>query len=249
MPFARTVAKRVITPLCRRAGYAVLKESSIVSLPIAMHLERLFRRYSVETVFDVGANTGQFGNFLRSAVGFRGHIVSVEPIASHAAQLRHAASGDLLWHVHQMALGRRPGEQDINVTAAGVFSSFLPPDDSAVKIFREHNHVVRTERVEVQTLDMLFDWARANAVPLHNCYLKLDTQGYDLEVIAGAEASLQMVRALQAEMSVQAIYKGMPDHRSTQITLEGYGFCLSGMFPVTVDEERRLIEYDCVMVR
>jgi hypothetical protein len=79
-------------------------------------------------------------------------------------------------------------------------------------------------------------------------YLKLDTQGFDIEVLRGAADSLQAVRALQTEASVQGIYKGMPGYMDTLRHLDGLGFDITGMYTVSRDNALRLVEFDCVMI-
>jgi hypothetical protein len=79
--------------------------------------------------------------------------------------------------------------------------------------------------------------------------LKLDTQGFDLEVLKGARKVLPQFKALQTEASVIPIYQGMPSHLDTMSALTALGLHLSGMFPVKCDDALRLVEYDCVFVR
>jgi hypothetical protein len=79
-------------------------------------------------------------------------------------------------------------------------------------------------------------------------YLKLDTQGYDVEVLKGGAAVMQKIVALQSECSVQPIYEGMLNFSDSIAFIESFGFQLSGIFPV-VTIRHRLIEFDCVMVR
>ena len=83
---------------------------------------------------------------------------------------------------------------------------------------------------------------------LDRLYLKMDTQGFDLEVVRGAPAVLPTVRALQTEASILPLYQGMPSWITAVETLQGLGFEISGFFPVSTDPNMRLIEVDCVMV-
>jgi hypothetical protein len=80
-------------------------------------------------------------------------------------------------------------------------------------------------------------------------FLKMDTQGWDLEVIRGAEACLPRIAALQSEMSVVPIYEGMPSYLDMLRELHGRGFEPAAMFPVSRQADLRLIEFDCVLVR
>jgi hypothetical protein len=77
----------------------------------------------------------------------------------------------------------------------------------------------------------------------------MDTQGWDLEVLAGAERTLDRVVALQSEVSVRPIYDGMPGLTESLQTFEERGFLLSGLFPVNVDRDFAAVEFDCVAVR
>ena len=242
-------AKGAVNQLVNRLGYVTFQKENLASFPLSKHLADLFDLYRIDCVFDVGGNEGSYGSLLRERVGYQGTILSVEPVPEHAERLRARAAGDRNWIVRQVALGAQPGELAMNVTRHGVFSSFLTPDNSRMSDFAGQNDVLRTEPVEVMTFEALLAWARAAGVTAGNVYLKLDTQGYDLEVLKGAGTALAAVRALQTEMSVQPIYRGMPDYRAALDYIESLGFVLSGIFPVTLDQRMRLIEYDCIMVR
>jgi hypothetical protein len=80
-------------------------------------------------------------------------------------------------------------------------------------------------------------------------FLKIDTQGWDLQVLAGAEGCLSHVDAFQSEVSVQAIYEGMPNLASSLAEFTRMGFAISGLFPVILDSQLRAMEFDCIVVR
>src|SRR5215210_642812 len=79
---------------------------------------------SIDLVFDVGANDGHFGLWLREC-GYRGRIVSFEPIRAVFDLLKARADEDGDWEAHPVALGERPGKAVINVAELSVFSSLL----------------------------------------------------------------------------------------------------------------------------
>jgi FkbM family methyltransferase len=228
--------------------YFLVPKSRSWRLPGAVHLKRLFDLLRIDCVLDVGANLGQYRNFLRDEVGFEGLIVSFEPIPSHVRTLSERARSDELWVVEGYALGESTGEAPFNVMANSQFSSFLTPDHNAVELFEAENQISRQVTVPVRILDDVFPDIKRR----FNCksvYLKLDTQGYDLEVLKGAANTLSTIRALQTEASVKPIYKGMPDYTASIGTLEGLGFELSGIFANNSGHFPRLIEFDAVMVR
>jgi len=83
---------------------------------------------------------------------------------------------------------------------------------------------------------------------VENPFLKLDTQGFDLRVIAGAGSFLYSVRALQTEKSILPIFKESPTFIEAVSYLGENGFDITCMFPVAEDGQMQLIEFDCVMV-
>ena len=225
----------------RRVGLEVLptRRRSEVSL-LGLHLSRLFDKYAIDVVLDVGARVGEYGIWLRQN-GYRGWIVSFEPVQASFQQLQRCASADPLWHAMPIALGARDGDGDINVARMSQLSSLLPATPFASSFPVETQHV---ERIVVRRLDSVWE-----GLPAGNVYLKLDTQGYDLRVLDGAGERLATVRALQTEAAVQQLYQGAPDHITTLRALAELGFVPSGMFPVSLDAQLALIEYDCVAVR
>jgi hypothetical protein len=79
-------------------------------------------------------------------------------------------------------------------------------------------------------------------------FLKMDTQGYDLEVFKGLGNKLKYVVAIQSEVSVIPIYKEVPHWTDCISFYERAGFGVTSLFPVTIDS-CRVIEFDCLMVR
>jgi FkbM family methyltransferase len=212
------------------------------------HLRLVFARLQVDCAIDVGANRGQYYRFLRYELGFRGLIVSCEPIRALAAELSRRAAIDPLWKVVPCALGATAGEATLNVMQSTVYSSLLQPDDTATDIGSSENVVARQETIQVRTLDEVFA-ETPGLSQASKLYLKLDTQGYDLEVLRGASAALASVMALQTEVSFMPIYKGMVPWQAMLDEIAKRGFALSGLFPVTLDAQQRLIEADAVCVR
>jgi hypothetical protein len=108
------------------------------------------------------------------------------------------------------------------------------------------NKVVGTAVVPVSTLDAEFDGKGTN---LHRVYLKLDTQGFDLEVLRGGKRAISAIPALQTELSFRPFYNNMPDYKTAISAFESYGFAVADMFLVCIDDTRRAMEFDCIMVR
>ncbi|MCH8268054.1 MAG: FkbM family methyltransferase [Acidobacteria bacterium] len=207
----------------------------------------VFEKLDINVILDVGAHYGEFAELVRST-GYRSRIVSWEPVSENFEVLRQQRGRDHNWTVHNYALGASPVRAVMNVTKATDCSSLLNPSEYGRNQLRHKIEVTRTEEVEVKRLDQVIDQCVAG-LDTPRLFLKLDTQGYDMQVLEGASGSIGRVLGIQTELSVQPIYDGMPTYLDMISMLTDLGFELSGLFPVGIDHELRLIEMDCVMVR
>ena len=165
----------------------------------------LIAEQGIDAVVDVGANEGLFAKRLRDD-GFSGRIVSFEPLSSAFVLLVSASADDPNWECVQLALGATTGEATLNVAGNLASSSFFPMD-SGLPEAEPRLAYIGTEECSVSTLDVL----APNLFQPEEClYLKLDVQGFELEVLRGAEATLGRVLALDVELSRTVLYEGAP---------------------------------------
>jgi FkbM family methyltransferase len=115
-------------------------------------------------------------------MGYRGDILSFEPIPRAYAALAHRMRGDRQWTGQQLAIGDSPGEATLNVMAETVFSSFLNRVSSNVN---PSDTVQERLTVKVGTLAHIID-AMNLAPRLQYTLLKSDTQGHDMAVLQGS---------------------------------------------------------------
>lgn len=211
------------------------------------HVAELLRTYRVNCVLDVGANKGQYARSLRRA-GYTGHIISFEPVPETVEQLRRAAATDPHWTVQHCALGRTDTTTSMNVVY-GSMSSLLAPSEYGNKRYKRFKNIQPVE-VPVRRLDGMLDRILPSEIDDPRLYLKLDTQGYDLEVFAGLGERVRDFVGMQSEVAVLRIYEGMPRLTEAIETYERAGFEITGMFPVTREETTgRVLEFDCVLAR
>lgn len=241
------IVKDSVLKVSRSMGYDIVPLREVKERDFALHLGELLAHLEIDCVLDVGANVGQYHDFLRNKVLYRGPIVSFEPVSGHVAQLKQRAADDPNWHIEPYALGAKEGSLDINVMVSDQFSSFLEPDNSRIQDYDGLNVPSRTETVAVKTIDTVLPELRRR-LGFKRPYLKLDTQGFDIEVLEGSRQSLTDIPALQSEASVIGIYKGMPGYMETIGYLGSKGFDVTGFYPVSRDRSMRLIEFDCVMI-
>jgi FkbM family methyltransferase len=238
--------RRGVRRCARALGYDIAQDDG--HLTLGAHLGTLFSVLGINCVIDVGAHEGGFAQLLRSS-GYRGDIVSIEPVSESFEALKRHFVDDPRWRGHRFALGERNGTMPIRVLAATNLASLLPPSPYATECFGDSARVLRTEPVDVFRLDGILDRLTSHVAAPH-LYLKVDTQGYDMRVVEGAGASLQRFLALQTELPVKALYEGVVPMTEGIERLTRLGFELSGMYPVCRDRDGlQMVEYDCVFVR
>jgi FkbM family methyltransferase len=221
--------KGTIKRLLRNAGYTASRydprrDSDAVR-------QRLLESASINTVLDVGANSGQYGEQLRRC-GYQGKIVSFEPLSSVFVQLQKRAAGDALWHTERCALGDREEVSSINISGASASSSLLDMLPRHTEIAPRTGYI-GSEQVTVHRLDSLFD---CHVVPGDRVFLKIDTQGFTSRVLEGAEHSLGKVQGLEVELSVAALYAGEPLIHEILSLLYNKGFAVYSLEPEMFDD-------------
>jgi FkbM family methyltransferase len=231
----------VIRQSLRRLGYDLHRFLPVASPDAA--LQKALSHFRIDLVLDVGANAGQFGTRLR-ALGYAGDIVSFEPLAEAHARLQATARVDPRWQAApRAAIGDHEGTIAINVAGNSTSSSVLDMLESHRTATPESAYVGK-ENVAITRLDKAAaPFIGQNA----RLYLKIDTQGFEAQVIAGARQTLARAAAVQLEMSLAPLYAGQPDFTALMQQMAGMGFTLWGLWPGYVDEASgRLLQIDTI---
>jgi FkbM family methyltransferase len=219
---------------------AVFEDLQRVQLPA------VFEMYGVDLVIDVGAHEGEYAERLRSG-GYKGEIVSFEPVPGAFEELERKAKRDDGWTVHRLALGREDRTTTMNVVH-GTLSSLLPATKFGAGRYPRLQEPEEVE-VELRRLERVLD-ETVGGLDGRRPFLKLDTQGFDLDVFAGAGDAIDKFVGMQSELALMEIYKGMPQMRKALATYEKAGFEIAALYPVSRQTRTaRVLEYDCVMVR
>lgn len=208
--------------------------------------QRLMRHYAIDLVLDVGANTGQYGSRLRSDMGYHGRVISFEPMSKAFAALKTTASGDAHWEIHHCALGDRVCQEQINIAGNSYSSSLLEMLPAHLQSAPESAYIGQ-EKIEVKTLDSLFPSLHKGE---KNIYLKIDTQGFESQVIAGAEKTLSLISTLQLELSLVPLYKNQMLLDEMVALLRSKGYSLVSLEPGFSDERSgQLLQADGIFHR
>jgi FkbM family methyltransferase len=190
-------------------------------------LAHTLERQQIEAVVDVGANLGQYALRLRAA-GWRGPILSVEPIPEVNRILRDRAAADPGWEVAApFAAGAEDGEVALEVSAEADMSSTLRQSPLLRRI-SPSSEVLRRVTVPRRRLDGADLLAGR---PWQRLFVKVDVQGAEPAVLAGLAGVWDRVRGLQLELALLPLYEDERPWLDLVGDLAGRGFAPYLMFP------------------
>lgn len=218
---------------------------SVVNSP-DLRLVAMLSTHQVDLVIDVGANTGGYAQSLRTA-GFRGRILSFEPLITAHAALEEASRQDAAWSIaERMALGSHDGVATINVAGNSASSSIREMLDAHRRAAPESAYVAR-EDVDLRRLDSVRHPFLDSAL---RPFLKVDTQGYEAEVLDGAAGMLDRICGIQLELTLSPLYQGQLLWRELADQLATSGFTLWGIVPEFFDPVTgRMLQCDGIFFR
>ena len=206
---------------------------------------KLLDHAGVDQVVDVGANVGQYAKGMRR-VGYRGEILSFEPLRDAYEQLCAAAKRDMRWRCECAAVGDHAGDGQIRRAGNSVSSSLarmLPRHLASAPESAE----VGVEQVRIVTLDDIVD--RYGLVP-EKTFVKVDTQGFERQVIAGGTRAMGHLAGVQLELALVPLYEGDLSLMDGVSLMADHGLDLVRMIPGFSDAETgEMLQADAVFLR
>ncbi len=243
-----TALRAAASRCTRRFGFELTRYPTPTSYE--WHLRTLLDYEEINCVIDVGANRGQSASLLRQ-LGYQGFIVSFEPVPEAYRELRQKFENDARWRGFELALAARDGVKAFHVAHGDAqASSFLPFNERGPRRWG-HDHTVReTMDLETRRLDGLWD-ACTEGIETPRVLLKMDCQGFDLEVFEGAKGKLGHIVAIQSELALEQFYDGMTHFSDAVRKYEDEGFDAVGFFPLArkAPDYLRVVELDCLFMR
>jgi len=202
----------------------------------------LLQNHNINLILDVGANVGQYACSLRR-VGYKGRIVSFEPLSSAFTHLKSESEQDALWQVVNIALGDQDGQDTIRIASNLVSSSLLRM--RADKQFGIE--FIGQEEIVTQRLDSVFPQHYASG---EQVFLKIDAQGYEMKILQGAQNSLTHIAGVQLEMSVAPLYEGENTLLEMLVYMQSSGYNLMSLEPGFSDQTTgQLLQVDGIFFR
>ena len=169
------------------------------------NLQKILKHFKINVVIDVGAYTGTYALSLRR-FGYLGKIISFEPISNSHEKLLDVSRNDSNWIVHKkIALGEKKSLKYMYISKKADSSSFFKISKEHIKL-EPDSKVIKKEKVFTDRLDNIINvYKNYN---LSNSLLKIDTQGYEYEILKGSKKFLNKIKLVQIELSLIELYKG-----------------------------------------
>ena len=221
-----------------RAGVSIGRD------PYVNRVARLLEHRGITTVLDVGANVGQYARMIRGA-GFAGDLLSFEPLSDAYRHLRRRSRRDGRWRAFNLAVGAEPGPSTIHVSDNSYSSSLLTMTDRHLDA-APGSEIVGQEEVEVTTVAQV---VTDHQIDPSRTLLKVDTQGFERAVIAGAGPLIDDFAAVQLELSFVELYEGQELFDEGVETMRKHGLDLWIMEPGISDANGRLLQCDGLFAR
>ena len=179
----RSIFGAILSSLGRRGGFVLIQPETKFGINPLVDAKVLssVRNLPMDCIFDVGANDG------RTALQLLVHfpvvpVVSFEPHPTTYAQLKLRLGSSPNFTAENLALGSVQGTVEMFVYDKSVLNSLIPNAPYAVRFSKQASRIL----VDCTTIDAYCDSHGIDRVGL----LKIDTEGFDLEVLQGARQML-----------------------------------------------------------
>jgi FkbM family methyltransferase len=173
-----------------------ISNPSLVSFILCKNLKSFAlsdRGRKITKIIDVGANEGQFA-FMARHCWNTAQIDCFEPDPNAFSQLKKNHNRDRYIQFYNYAIGSKAGELILNLGETSAQNSLLT----------EYGKVTKgTITVPVNMLDEIY-----NATEQDSSLLKIDVQGYELEVLKGANNLLKKTNFVLLEVSLADLFQG-----------------------------------------
>ena len=208
--------KKLLLKIINLLGYEISKINKE-----GTHFNRIIKLVDligIDLVIDVGANKGQFAQKIRQ-IGYKQKIISFEPLKEVYSELISNSLNDNNWEIYPMvAVGDSNSKIRINVSENLASSSVLEIQNEHI-IAEKSSRYIKSYKVDQVRLDDLNFKTGFSSI-----FLKIDVQGYEFNVLRGAEDLLKKIALLKIEISFTKLYQETYDWKKLINFLESKGF-------------------------
>lgn len=220
--------RKFIKCMLRKLGLDIRLVSNIQSHKKLTALEKwkyqwnIVCDYNINTVLDIGANTGQFAQMIHELLP-TAKIISFEPLKECFEELQKNMTNIPSSVAVNMALGDCESNTQINKCMFTPSSSLMDMTDTHKKAW-PHTAEHQTEEIIIKRLDDI-----TSEIPYDGpTLIKMDVQGFELKVIKGGLDTLSNVLLVAIETSFVELYKNQPLFDEIYIAMRELGFSYIG---------------------
>ncbi len=189
-------------------------------------------------IVDIGANKGQFALVARRCFP-RARIDTFEPLAEPADRFTKIFADDINTKLHRCAIGAKQATMTIHISERDDSSSLLPIGPIQSELF-PHTGEREVRETQVFPLHEAIDAASLSSPAL----LKIDVQGFELEVLKGCNAMLNRFSYVYVECSFVELYIGQAMAHEVIDYLHDHEFTLAGAYNMIYDKQGIAIQAD-----
>jgi FkbM family methyltransferase len=235
--------KNRINSLIGKTGFKIARQPSLAR-DISLGKYRWLQERNISTILDIGANIGQSAEIMRQILP-EAMIYSFEPLLSCFQILKDKASLLKPMQCFQFALGKDDAVKTIHYNNFSPSSSILPMAQRHRTVF-PYTQNFREEEITVCALDSM----SKSLVLKPAILMKVDVQGYELNVLAGAEKTLTLVDTLIIETSFVELYIGQSNFNEVYQFLRDHHFTYMGSFDQMIDPlNGAVLQADSIFVK
>lgn len=227
-----------LSKLIRLLAHPIYREGLRHKVGAAIEHRNFLHSASFSTIIDAGANKGQFSLAARAAQP-NARIIAFEPLEKQAAVYERIFAKDTHTQLIHTALGAQQGTADIHIAKRADSSSLLPIGTMQTEVFPGTEEIACV-RITVDRLDHALDVA---TLP-HPVLLKIDVQGFELELLKGADKILEHIDGIYVELSFLPFYDSQPLADEVIEWLARRRFYLAGVYHLAYSKQGQAVQAD-----
>lgn len=235
--------KETINNLVRKLGYQFIKVPYSERKIRSGHYKWL-QEIGIKTVFDIGANEGQFIEIILRLIP-QVHVYSFEPLKELFLKLSERFKSNTNVKLFNLAIGNGNG-------IVKFYKNDFLPSSSLLEIATLHTDAfphtknVNAVEVEMKTLDELIKKCEIKGKVL----LKIDVQGYEMQVLEGAKRFINIIDVIIVETSYYELYKDQPLFEEIFLFLNNKGFKYYGNLEQIYDKrDGKILQSDSIFIK
>tara|TARA_R110001583_G_scaffold162719_1_gene314987 strand:- start:42778 stop:43518 length:741 start_codon:yes stop_codon:yes gene_type:complete len=238
--------KKLLKKVLELFGLIVFKRETINNkfYPDLARRIKIMKNLEINLLFDIGANNGQYATQIRN-LGYTEKIISFEPLDDVYQSLLEVSKNDAKWSIRNLALGDKKEYNYINISENSMSSSILEMLPLHLESAPQSKYINK-QKIEIDTIDTVLQEFDSDN---NHIMLKVDAQGYEKKILDGALNSIDKIKIIQLEMSLEPLYKGEIDFVEMIQFMKSIGFNLYSIENGYADEHRsKLLQVDGIFV-